>query len=432
MQVTIEKIIAGGQGLARRQDGPVLLTRFVLPGEKVEVRETARHRGYAEAELVRVLEPSPDRVAPPCPHYLICGGCDFQHIAAERQLSIKQHICGEAIQRAGLPEATALLQPTLPSLHTYGYRTRIRLKVSATGEPGFYRFRSRQIVPIAQCSVAADGLNRALSQLRAASLSALAAAGVREVDLQESPADGHIHALLHGAPPQPIARPLVADLANKLPAVRSFWRVTATGVEFLAGAAASDLLRQDIADPRCGAPFSLQWPPGSFSQVNAEQNGRLISLVLDLAGEVRGRRVLDLFCGMGNFSIPFALCGAQITGVELNPASIAAARNNAAAAGCPGDFLAQDVGRALSTPPVAESRPALVVLDPPRQGLGKDCARLAGLEAERILYISCDPATLMRDLALLSHHGYHLQSLAPVDMFPQTHHIETVALLEKN
>ena len=433
MQVRIEKIITGGLGLARRADGMVVLTRFVLPGETVAVRETAQHRGYVEADLVQVLMPSAERITPVCPHFTVCGGCDFQHIDAGAQFRHKKEICAEALLRAGLHVGAEVLEPVLPSPRSFNYRHRIRLKLTAAGELGFFQHRSNLIVAIDQCPVATDRLNTALRQLQASALPREAAAVVREIVLLHSPADDRIHALLLPEPGTTVNAKAIVACAGELPAIQALWCKTKSGLELLAGNDPAPLLRQDFPPEICGRPFTLRWPPGSFSQVNAEQNQRLIRLVLQLAGRVAGQHVLDLFCGMGNFAVPLALAGARVMGVERSRDSVAGARNNATVADCQDiEFIAADVAKALNTPVLTRNRFDQIVLDPPRQGLGRDSLLLAELGAPRIIYISCDPATLMRDLALLTARGYRLARITPVDMFPQTHHIETVALLEKN
>lgn len=433
MQVRIEKIITGGQGLARREDGMVILTRFVLPGETVEVREAKQHRGYAEADLVRVLEPSPERVTPACPYYGVCGGCDLQHISGPAQLRIKEEICREAFLRAGILIEPEVLRPILSSPQAYHYRYRIRLKVDPNGQQGFFRFRSNRIVRIDQCPVATELLNAALRGLQASPMPESLAAVIREIDLLHSPADNRIHVLLLPDPGKHIDRRQLAAYAGKLAGVQAVWLKTRDGIVRLAGDSGPDLLRQDFTPEVCSRAFSLHWPPGCFSQVNAGQNIQLLSLVLSLAGTIAGRRVLDLFCGMGNFSVPLALGGARVTGVELSRESVTWAKNNTVATGCAAaEFLAGDVATVLGTPGIRNASFELIVLDPPRQGLSKASGQLAELNAGRIIYISCDPATLVRDLALICAHGYQLRQVVPVDMFPQTHHIETVALLEKN
>ncbi len=179
--------------------------------------------------------------------------------------------------------------------------------------------------------------------------------------------------------------------------------------------------------------YTLSWDSRSFFQVNPEQNRQLVQLVMEHAGAVSGKTILDLFCGMGNFSVPLALAGAEVTGIELNKSAINAARTNAATAAIKNSsFITADVGRHLQQLVNKKVRFDIVVLDPPRQGLGRSTQLLPQLQPERILYISCDPATLSRDLQTLIRQGYRLKSVTPVDMFPQTHHIECLAVLEKN
>jgi 23S rRNA (uracil1939-C5)-methyltransferase len=433
MQVRIDKIITGGQGLARREDGMVVLTRFVLPGETVEVREAKQHRGYAEADLVRVLTPSPERVTPACPYYGVCGGCDFQHSSGPAQLRIKEEICREAFLRAGILLEPEVLRPVLSSPQAYHYRYRIRLKVDPNGQPGFFSFRSNRFVRIGQCPVATELLNVALRGLQASPLPKSLPAVIREIDLLHSPADNRIHALLLPDPGKNIDRRQLAAYAGSLAGIQAVWLKTRDGIVHLAGDSGPELLRQDFTPEICGRAFSLRWPPGCFSQVNAAQNIQLLSLVLRLAGSIAGRRVLDLFCGMGNFSVPLAIAGAKVTGVELSRESVASAGKNSVAAGCgAAEFLTGDAATVLGATSIRDADFALIILDPPRQGMGKASTQLADLNVGRIIYISCDPATLVRDLARICAQGYRLRHIAPVDMFPQTHHIETVALLEKN
>jgi 23S rRNA (uracil1939-C5)-methyltransferase len=185
----------------------------------------------------------------------------------------------------------------------------------------------------------------------------------------------------------------------------------------------------------CGHPFNLSWGPACFSQVNARQNHNLLELVCRLYTNTKkdGWNLLDLYCGTGNFSVPLGLSGATITGIEQNSESITWAIHNAKTAGLDKfSFKTGDVTQELGKLDKSNVRFDTVLLDPPRQGLGKSTRFLAGLDPQNIFYISCDPATLMRDLTVLIERGYQLSTLAPVDMFPQTHHIETVAILEKN
>ncbi|MCI5147359.1 MAG: class I SAM-dependent RNA methyltransferase, partial [Candidatus Electrothrix sp. AR3] len=190
-------------------------------------------------------------------------------------------------------------------------------------------------------------------------------------------------------------------------------------------------LMQQLSLPDLQQEYTLSWSGGCFSQVNPDQNEQLVQLVCTLAGNLQGKTVLDLYCGMGNFSIPLGLAGATVTGIEGNRESIKQARKNAEAAEVSAHFFAADVHESLHTLVEDRQKVDLILLDPPRAGIGKNAALLPELHPEKIIYISCDPATLSRDLHILCNKGYGLIRLIPLDMFPQTSHIESVALLKK-
>uniref|UniRef100_UPI0040566963 class I SAM-dependent RNA methyltransferase n=1 Tax=Candidatus Electronema sp. TaxID=2698783 RepID=UPI0040566963 len=425
--VRIEKIIAGGSGLARTAAGQVILSGFVLPGERVELREVRRKSGHIEAELAQVLEPSAERVPPRCPLYGDCGGCDLQHGSSAEQLRIKQAIVTETMQRAHVPLPANGVEDVLPSPQQWGYRHRLRLKISPDGQLGFFKKRSNEFVAVNCCLTAAVGINAALAELTASGcLRGLA----DEAELLQSPADGQITLVLPLREKQQIAATM-----RQIAACASIAHIGGNaGKAFqpLYSRDKSAPLAQEITLPKLGKSCVLSWAGGCFSQVNPGQNARLIALALELAGDVRGKSVLDLYCGMGNFSVPLALAGGNILGIEGSPESVRWAQRNAEIAGAEARFSATDVSDSLRRLVKKQQRADIVLLDPPRAGIGPAAALLPELQAERIIYISCDPATLARDLRSLCGSGYALRRLIPVDMFPQTHHIETVALLERS
>lgn len=432
-RVKIEKIIPGGFGLARLADGPVVLVRYVLPGETVLARETARHRGYIEALPAEVLEASPDRLSPPCPWFATCGGCDFQHIEAAAQHRIKTEMVRESLARAKVRVDDGVFRPLLPSPLPYGYRFRIRVKIGPQGAVGFYRTGSNELVQISRCLLATDALNHALTELRSSEILQKTAPGLQEIELQQSPSDDRVLAVLHPHREAKNAKSLFTSPATSLHSINEFLIKKGKKIHSLASGSSTAVLSQNFDRRICGRAFTLSWSAGCFFQVNALHNQELAALVCRLYRQTGGRKVLDLFCGMGNFSIPIALCGAGMTGIEQNPESIRWAELNARQNGlhrC--RFHTSDVGRYLHSLSGRADRFDVVLLDPPRQGLGGHASALAGIGAHTILYVSCDPATLARDLAVLTICGYRLRSLTPVDMFPQTHHLESVALLEKN
>jgi len=421
--LTIKKVIAGGKGLATLADGMVVMVAGVLPGETVTVCETKVHRGFMEAGLVRIEAASPERVVPPCPYYGSCGGCDLQHGSYPAQLRIKAGILRESLERARLelpPE-----QPTLPSPRPFGYRSRVRLHLDRAGRLGFHATASNTVVPIRRCLLAVDPINRVIAALADHGWSRQLAERIAAIELIHSPADDRVVLVLQPRPGQRAS--LAADLTASLRPLADEVILETPG------------RRPDLVPPvplsqsftLLGRTYRLAWDHRCFFQVNSEQNPRLIALALDCLPPSPSSTVLDLFCGMGNFSIPLAMRGMAVTGVEHNGRSIRWAKENSRANGLTARFLAADVEQQLQALVAAQARFDAVLLDPPRQGLGKDAALLPLLHPAHILSVSCDPATLARDLAVIVKGGYRLTRLVPVDMFPQTHHLESVALLER-
>jgi len=410
-------------GLARLDDGiMVVMVPHVLPGEQVLVEEVQQKRGYVRARLVDTVHPARERQQPPCPQYGRCGGCHLQHARYGAQLAIKQAIVEEMAARSGLVPAKGI-QTILAAPQAKQYRYRLRLHIGRDGVIGFHQSKSNKMVPVSSCLLACQPINDTLARLAKLDLGAF----FTDLELHCSPADHSVAAVLgmrKGSQQPPgdiIARIREQGALNGL-ALRRGRRIEPVGNWHI--------LRQDFS--LAGHAYFLQWDCRSFFQVNPLQNEQLVRLVLELAGEISGKKVLDLYCGMGNFTIPCALAGAEVHGMEVNPHAIQAAIANGERAACGGRvrFTATDVGEFVHS--FAQKKPDLVLVDPPRQGLAGIAAGIAAIGAEQILYISCDPATLFRDLQIITGQGYGLVTLQPVDMFPQTAHIETVALLEKN
>ena len=421
--LTIKKVIAGGKGLGTLSDGMVAMVPATLPGETVVVREGRSHRGYQEARLVRILEASPDRIEPPCPYYGRCGGCDLQHAAYPAQLKLKQRILRESLIRVRMEPPPDY--PTLASPLAFGYRSRLRLHLDQSGCLGFHQQASNTVVPVANCLLAAESINRVLTALVEGGWPARLAAEIAAIELIHSPADAAVAAVLAPRPRQRLRH--VFPLADHL-------RPLAEVVLLAGGHSRSALVpvtfHQDFAPSGLG--YRLGWDHHCFFQVNSRQNAQLVATVLDLLPLTVRNTALDLYCGMGNFSIPLAMAGLEVTGIEQNRASIRWARTNSRAAGLTSiHFVADEVERRLQTLVNAGARFNTILLDPPRQGAGKAAALLPLLQPSRILSISCDPATLARDLVQIVAQGYTVTRLIPVDMFPQTHHIESIALLER-
>lgn len=429
--LVIKKIITGGKGLGTLPDGMVVMVPSALPGETVVIRETKAHKGYKEAQLVRIIAAAPERITPPCPHYHDCGGCDLQHAAYPAQLRYKQQILLEALQRARLEIPAGQPAATLPSPTPFGYRYRVRLHLDPTGRLGFHQRASNQVVPIRRCLLATEPINRVIGALAAGGWPQRLQDAFASLELINCPASDRVLLLLH-----PRLTPLSAKdaaLARELDSLADLVLIPQekTGRANDTATLAAEL-SQNFAMQ--GHAYRLDWDHRCFFQVNAQQNVRLLALALGLlAPPATPCTALDLFCGMGNFSLPLGLRGARVTGVEHNQPSILWAERNSRDAGLrQAHFIAEDVEQHLKNAVARKQKFDCILLDPPRQGLGKASALLPRLEPQQMIYISCNPATLARDLRLITADGYRLAHLTPVDMFPQTHHIESVALLERN
>jgi len=424
--IEIKKIISGGNGLGYLDDGMVIMTPFVLPGELVRTAEIKRFSGHIQARPLQIERPSPDRCPPFCPQFGVCGGCALQHTPYPNQLAIKKEILTETLSRGHVLPEKEIVAP-IPSPQSQGYRYKIRLHIAKNGTIGFHKTGSNDIVQIEQCPLAAPALNNTLNQLSQTGLLPELAKSCKQVELSCSPADNTVVATLH-------------LIANKQPSQESvdslLEKIQLQGV-------ALKYKRQTTFFPKPAFlqqhfsvgdhNYTLRWDSRCFFQVNPEQNEQLVELACAKAGTIADIKILDLFCGIGNFSVPLAMAGAEVTGVEVNKHSITAAKENARNAGIQKSrFITADVSHHLQELAKKGTHFDMILLDPPRQGLGKATQLLSGLGADRILYISCDPATLTRDLKVLTQADYRLTSVTPVDMFPQTYHVECLAVLEKN
>jgi len=425
--LTIHKLIHGGKGLGTLADGMVVMVPGALPGEQVTVRETKKHRGHMEAELIAVDEAAAERITPPCPYYGQCGGCNLQHADTSAQLRFKEEILKESLQRAGIALEPEQFGPPLASPQSFGYRHRIRLHMDSQGNLGYHQAASNQIVAIRRCLLAAEPINEALAALIDKGIAAKLAGSIDALELLLSPADGELSLVLH---------PLRGVSAKSLAGHGSMLKdlVQHVVIEQKKGRQPHQQAANLAQDFSVGElNYRLRWSAGCFFQVNVAQNARLIELSLEAAQKlVRPFSLLDLFSGMGNFSLPFALTGAKVFGIDQNRESITWAETNSDALEMETRYKAADVGQQLQRLVRKERTFDCVLLDPPRQGLGKTATLVPQLSPQMILSISCDPATHARDLKAMMEGGYRLVQITPIDMFPQTHHIESLAILERN
>jgi 23S rRNA (uracil1939-C5)-methyltransferase len=376
VELRIESLAAGGDGVARLPDGRVVFVPYSAPGDRVRARVVESRARFARARVEALLEPGPARVEPACPAFGACGGCAWQHVGYAAQLEAKRAILVEALRRIGGLEAE--VAPVLSSPSAYGYRGRTRVRIEG-GRVGYLRRHSHALCAVERCPVLVPALERRLGELVA-----------------DPPTEQGEWELAVGS-----GGPRAAPLASRDAPVTLL----------------------EVGGER------LRISHGVFAQSNALLLEELAARVAEAAG--RGGLAVELFAGAGLFTLGLARRFERVIAVEGDPAAARDLRANLAQAGpARVEIAVERVERTL--PRLAGLRPRALVLDPPRTGLPRgSAADLAKLEPERVVYLSCDPATLARDLAELHPRGYALRRVQPIDLFPQTPHVEALALLER-
>ena len=428
MQLTIEKLVYGGDGLARlpadeHGPGKAVFVPFVLEGERVEASLSEQRRGFARGEAKTILQASSQRVEPYCPYFRGCGGCHYQHASYEHQLEIKAAILKENLRRIAKLELEAeiTIHPSLP----WNYRNRTRLKVRAAPEfaLGYYKFSSHELLPVEECPVSSPLINRAIAAFWQMGRGRTVPDGIHEIEFFTNADDAQllIEACCEPGTPSTRVREWADALPSTLPEVagivvskaRSSRMSGATEPKQVAASGAGELTyKTDAASYRVSA--------GAFFQVNRHLINELVKIVTE---GYSGETAVDLYAGVGLFSTVLSRRFAQVIAVEASQTSHADLLHNSpanvkAVRAVTADFLRSPDGKL---------RPDLVVVDPPRSGLGASVVQsLVGLGAHRMTYISCDPATASRDLAGLLGAGYRIEQVHLVDLFPQTYHLESV------
>jgi len=412
----VEKLVPGGAGFLRLPSGQGAFAPGALPGERIRVDEAEDHRAYLQATRWHLLEASPDRVQPSCPVQGSCGGCDLMTLNYPAQLRAKAGILRDALTRVGRFQELPDLD-FVPAPQPLAYRSRIRLHVSKDGRLGFFAADSRELVEIPGCPVAQSELEAALHSLRTiAGRHRAELASFSELELRAAPSGPRLALRL-------------------VPASRHFAPhselVNALAREFSVAVGEHDLApEQDQRFPLPGG-VELRVSATAFTQVNWAVNQILVQALLDGAEQRKVASFCDLYCGAGNFSLPLLARGMSGVGIEGSKAAIQAAKRAAADQGLTrGRFIAGDVRAELARLPRADAFD-LVLLDPPRSGAREVLPELVRRSPQQIAYCACDPVTLARDLRTLCDSGYALSAIRGFDMFPQTHHFETLAWLSR-
>ncbi len=422
-EVVVEKLVHGGSGLARLASGQVVFVKGVLPGERTLVTLKQKRKGFLEADLLEVITPSANRITPPCRGEKQCTGATWPHIAYSAQLGYKQDILLDTLSRVGGITPMRPL-PILPSPRTDHYRLRTQFSVrSVEGiqRIGFFRQGSYSLVEVDDAFLIHPFINRTLKAIRSLvqQLPLLT-----EIHINATPG-GQVHILLFSKlTTLPSLEPFYANLKKVVPEV--------IGITLYANKqrviAIGDNRLSLILD---GLTYAAT--EGNFYQVNWEQNRNMVRTVVDFADLKGHETVLDLYCGIGNFALPLARKAKNVIGIESGYTAIEDAKANAESNGITNtEFIADDLQKGLKALLQQKKRADIIVLDPPRAGATlKTLERVLAFVPQKIVYVSCNPSTLARDLKYFHLFGFQLDRLRPVDMFPYTYHIECIVEMKR-
>jgi len=428
VEAYIESLSHEGRGVTHI-NGKATFVDGGLPGERVLFRYFRRRGRFDEGRVMEVLEPSPDRAEPRCPHYGICGGCSLQHLAPGAQIRHKEAVLLEQLRHMGGVEPDAVLPPLTGPV--WGYRRKARLGVKFVEKKGgvLVGFRERQgrlVADLTRCEVLHPAVGLRLPQLRALVGSLSVSRHIPQIEV----AVGDSEAAL-------VFRHLQPFSEKDKELLRSFASKDGVGVYLQPGGPDSITpLWPESPAPlnyRLLEDIEIQFQPADFTQVNVGINGMMVDRVLELLDPAPGDQVLDLFCGLGNFTLPLARRAMQATGVEGEHGLVERARANAARNGVGNvEFMCANLSDPIPDAPFLHACYDKVLLDPPRTGALEIISRLDFEGAKRVVYVSCNPATLARDSRVLTaEKGFRLLKAGVMDMFPHTTHIESVALFER-
>ena len=436
LDLRFNDLLANGQGVGRH-DGLAVFCFGPLPGERARVRVTAVKRNYAVAEMVELLERSDARAQPFCPVFGECGGCQVQHLSYSAQLEWKRTVVRNALERIGGFEDVRL-EPTVAAGEGRAYRNKMSLVVDRSGPGlrlGFYRQRSHDVVPIEGCPIVLEQLDRGIGELnRAAHASATADAfqAVRHVVSRASAATGESVVALTTSKRSEQLRAAAPALTRTLSGVSGILNSYDLASDNAILGRKAETLAGDPAIEETIDGIRYRVSVASFFQVNVAIVARIFEYLRPSVR--RGQSILDLYCGAGTFALFFARRDCRVLGVEESGGAVAEARRNALLNGLQ-DRVRFEIGSAEAVLARAGVASALVeadavFLDPPRKGSDEGTlARLSDAKVPKIWYLSCDPATLARDLRFLAAKNYRLEAVVPFDMFPQTGHVETLVTL---
>lgn len=442
LELTITGYGSDGEGVARTEDGQVVFVKGALKGERCRVKVMKAGKTAAWGLLTAVLDPSPARQKPDCPYDRKCGGCHLRHMSYQEELELKRQKVEDCLRRIGGQDFTVSV--IHGAKNTERYRNKAQFPV-AQGENGpklgFYRARSHDVIDVESCLLQSEAADR----IRGAVKEWMTGGSVPPYD--EKTHTGLVRHVYVRSNRQGEALACVLVNGERLPreeelvrAVRTAWPET-VGVVLGTNTRKTNVILGDryrtlwgrdwLDDVMCGLTFRLSVP--SFYQVNTPQAERLYERAVEFAGLTGKETVLDLYCGAGTISLVMARDAGKVYGAEIVPEAIENAKENAERNGIGhAEFFCADAGEAAQRLAREGVRPDVISVDPPRKGLSQEVIdAIAAMDPARVVYVSCDPATLGRDIKRLAEQGYALQAAEAVDLFPRTAHVETVALLSR-
>jgi 23S rRNA (uracil1939-C5)-methyltransferase len=420
VNLTIEKLVYGGEGLARLPDGKAVFLPFVLPGEEVSATVAKEKSSFARAVADQVLKPAATRIQPKCPYFSSCGGCHYQHTLYTAQLEIKRAILRETLLRNAKFEWKGEIKTHSAEPWNYRNRTRMKVQGGADFALGYHRVASHDLLPVNSCPISSPAVNRVVERLWEMGRNGGVPGGVKEIEFFADHSDERmVLEIYHVAGAEGI-REFTAELLKRAAEIR--------GIAIFAQSAGSGSLPQ--LKETLGTPSlmyqvgekSFRVSAGSFFQTNRFLVRELAQVV---AADSFGKIALDLYAGVGLFANHLAKRFDQVFAVESSLASAADLKANALK-----NVVAVKATTEEFLPRCLNMHPDVVVVDPPRSGLGARATQLlAALRVKRIIYVACDPATLARDVRTFLDFGYQVEEVRLVDLFPQTFHLESVVRL---
>ena len=436
--VTIEGYGEGGMGVARI-DGCVVFVHGALRGEKCRVLILKTLKSVAFAKVIEVLEPSGERITPDCPYFPRCGGCTYRHIRYEEELRLKRQRVQDNLSRIGGSDVT--VEEILGAQDTLRYRNKAQYPVSKDGAVGFYRARTHEVIECERCllvkpeaDAAAEALRAYMQSCHVAGYDEKTGRGlVRHLYVRSNEAGESLICVLVNGDKLPKEDRLVALLRDACPKCTGIVLGTNTKKgNVILGDRYRTLWGEDrLEDTLCGKTFRLSVP--SFYQVNRVQAERLYAKAIEFAGLTGQETVLDLYCGAGTITLALSDHAKKVLGAEIVPEAIDDARENAARNSVENaEFFCGDASDVAKKLAQEKLRPDVITVDPPRKGLAADVVEsIAEMQPQRVVYVSCDSATMARDVKRFAGLGYSARRACAVDMFPRVDHVETVCLLSK-